>query len=366
MEITAITVPKWGLEMEEGTLVEWHIEEGDQISAGDDLVEIETEKVTNVVESPVSGMLVRRLGAEDETYPCGALLGVLADPDEDAEKITEFIDQFEALESTRSQDDGGPAPEFIEIDGHRIRFLKMGDSGPPVILIHGFGGDLQNWMFVQPDLAADHVTYAIDLPGHGGSGKDLEGVEGLDGLAAIVLGALDALDLDAAHLIGHSMGGEVAIRAIIAAPEKILSLTLLAPTGAGSSAAEAFVDGFVSARRGRDLRPAIEMLFSDPALISRDLVDNLIKYKRLDGVKDALGKFAEWLALPSTALFDATEVLADVPVTLVWGTEDQIVPFAADMELPEGIKLELLAGMGHMPHLEASQQIVRIVRALIT
>lgn len=362
MGIEAITVPKWGLEMEEGTLVEWHIEEGQDISAGEDLVEIETEKVTNVVESPVSGTLVKRLGAEDETYPCGALLGVIADRDTEDAEIDAFILQYEELQSTRAADDADrPAAEFIEVDGRRIRFLRIGEEGEPVILIHGFGGDLQNWMFIQPDLATDHVTYAIDLPGHGGSDKNLDGIDGLKGMGCLIVLLMAALDIEAAHLVGHSMGGEVALQALMAESDRVLSLTLLAPTGAGVAANPEFVDGFITGRRNRDMKPVIEKLFTDPALVSADLVDNLIKYKRLDGVKAALDTLSSCLKQPSSALQEAAVALPK-NTAIAWGTADRVVPHDPQAALPDGIESELLEGMGHMPHLEAPQEILRIIR----
>lgn len=359
MAIEAITVPKWGLEMEEGTLVEWHIEEGDAITEGEDLVEIETEKVANVVEAPASGTLVRRIGEVDETYAVGTLLGVIADANTDGSEIEEFIAQFEATESTRSDGVGGPQPEFVDVDGHRIRYLRLGEEGDPVVFLHGFAGDLQNWMFVQPEIAADHVTIAIDLPGHGGSGKALDGIEGLVGMADIVAGMLKALDFDEAHLVGHSMGGEVALNLAARNPDRVSSLTLLAPTGTGPLAESSFVDGFVSARRNREMKSVIEMLFTDPAMISRDLIDNLIKYKRLDGVKDALDTLAAWLKEPSNVI----ESVAEVPMAIIWGKEDQVVLHNPDMALPSTARLVLMDAMGHMAHLEAPQEVARVIRS---
>ena len=72
--ILAVTMPKWGLAMSEGTVVAWHTQEGAVIAAGDELMDIETTKITNVFESPVAGLLRRRVVAAGATVPVGALL----------------------------------------------------------------------------------------------------------------------------------------------------------------------------------------------------------------------------------------------------------------------------------------------------
>ena len=76
------------------------------------------------------------------------------------------------------------------------------------MFIHGFGGDLNNWLFNQEALAETHTTYAIDLPGHGGSSKDV-GAGDLGSMTAAVAGWMEAMKIDRAHLVGHSMGGAV-------------------------------------------------------------------------------------------------------------------------------------------------------------
>jgi pyruvate dehydrogenase E2 component (dihydrolipoamide acetyltransferase) len=78
--IQAITMPKWGLSMEEGMVVAWLAEEGNSIDAGQDILEIETTKITNVYEAPAAGFLRRQVVAEGETVPVGTLLGLLAEP----------------------------------------------------------------------------------------------------------------------------------------------------------------------------------------------------------------------------------------------------------------------------------------------
>ena len=74
MTIQPITMPKWGLAMQEGTLAKWSVEEGQAVAAGQEIADIETSKIANVYESPVGGVLRRRVAGEGDVLPVGALL----------------------------------------------------------------------------------------------------------------------------------------------------------------------------------------------------------------------------------------------------------------------------------------------------
>ena len=91
-----------------------------------------------------------------------------------------------------------------------------------MVLIHGFGADLNAWMFTQPALAEGRRAIAFDLPGHGGSVKEV-GAGDLDALTGAVSDALDALGIERAHLVGHSMGGAVAAAFALGTPESVVA-----------------------------------------------------------------------------------------------------------------------------------------------
>lgn len=90
-KLFAVKMPKWGIEMEEGTITSWLIDEGADVEKGVDLIDIETSKIVNTLESPYSGKLVRRTANEDDTLTVGALLGVIADGDASDADIDAFI-----------------------------------------------------------------------------------------------------------------------------------------------------------------------------------------------------------------------------------------------------------------------------------
>lgn len=92
--IQPIVVPKWGMEMEEGTIQEWHVEEGAPIHKGDELVDIETSKIVNTLEANCTGVLRRRVAQSGVTLPVGSLLGVCAEQDVADADIEQFIKKY--------------------------------------------------------------------------------------------------------------------------------------------------------------------------------------------------------------------------------------------------------------------------------
>ena len=138
--------------------------------------------------------------------------------------------------------------ETAEVDGFRIRYLRRGEGAESTILIHGFGGDLNTWMFNHEALASGNSVYALDLPGHGSSSKQV-GDGSLEGLAKVLEGFIDSIGAEKVHLAGHSMGGAVAAIFAVNHPERCLSLTLIASAGLGPEIDGEYIRGFVSATR---------------------------------------------------------------------------------------------------------------------
>ncbi|OWJ68248.1 acetoin dehydrogenase dihydrolipoyllysine-residue acetyltransferase subunit [Inquilinus limosus] len=361
--IHPITMPKWGLAMTEGLLAAWTAEEGARIEPGTEIVDIETSKITNALESTVAGTLRRRVAEEGQTLPVGALLGVVVEGEVEDGELDRFIAAFQA-EAAAAAESAAPPPEpkVIQAAGRPVRALVTGEGdGTPVVLIHGFGGDLNNWLFTQPALAGRPV-HAIDLPGHGGSGKEV-GAGDIAALSGAVLAYLDAAGIGKAHLAGHSMGGAVALALALDSPDRVASATLIAPAGLGAEINSGYIDGFIGAQKRKDLKPHLEALFADPDLVTRDLVEDVLKYKRLDGVEAALKTIAGAVFPGGRQAVSLRDRIgsAKVPVQVIWGTADAIVPAAHADGLPDSVPVHRFDGKGHMVHMEAAAEVNRLI-----
>jgi len=364
--IHSITVPKWGLSMEKGRVTAWHKQVGDRVAAGDEICDIETDKISGGLEVTAAGVLRRRLAAEGEELPVGALVAVIADADASDAEIDATVAAFQAsfVPQAVAGDGEGPAPEKIEVAGRRLRFLRRGEGAEPVLLLHGFGGDLGNWLFNHEALAERRAVYALDLPGHGESTKEV-GSGTLEELAAVASAFLETVGVGAAHLVGHSMGGAVAMAMAAAAPERVRSLSLLSSAGLGREINGAYLDGFVGAGNRNALRPHLAQLFADEALVTRQLVDDLLKYKRLEGVEAALRKLQASL-FPGgvqARLFREALGSAKVPALVIWGGKDRIIPAGHASGLPASVKVEVLPEAGHMVQMEAAGAVNRLLGA---
>jgi pyruvate dehydrogenase E2 component (dihydrolipoamide acetyltransferase) len=107
--ISAITMPKWGIEMTEGTITGWRVDVGARVERGAEILDVETEKIVNAVEAPASGVLRRILSGSGDTRAVGALIGVIAEPSVSDAEITGFIDAFVAAVVSFDSDEV-PAP----------------------------------------------------------------------------------------------------------------------------------------------------------------------------------------------------------------------------------------------------------------
>lgn len=359
--IHKLTMPKWGLTMEQGTVAAWNKEPGDWVEAGEEVCDVETEKIAGGMESPVSGILRRQVASVGDELPIGALLGVIADESVSEADIDAFVANFEVVAEDEGDCDDTPqevAPEHIEVAGRRVRHLAQSGQGTPVILVHGFGGNLENWILNQGALAASgRAVAALDLPGHGESRKSVDDGS-LDELASVVLAYMDFMDFGETHLVGHSMGSAVCLTVQQRAPDRVRSLSLIAPAGVGQAVNKEYIQAFTEAQTRRQLKPVLEQLFADPGLVTRQLVDDTLKFKRLEGMTEALQTIAAHsLGDTGRAL---QELAAQVSLLVIWGSADRIIPAPDPGQWQQTtVEYHRLEGMGHMVQVEAAEEVNR-------
>ena len=116
--LDAVTIPKWGIEMTEGTIVAWHKDEGDTVKAGEEIVDIETDKIVNSFEARSSGTLVRILAEVGEELPVGYLIGVIASEAVADDAIEAFIAAQSSDEDTASEEEAISVSPEVPIAKH--------------------------------------------------------------------------------------------------------------------------------------------------------------------------------------------------------------------------------------------------------
>jgi pyruvate dehydrogenase E2 component (dihydrolipoamide acetyltransferase) len=221
-------------------------------------------------------------------------------------------------------------------------------------------------MFTQPALAEGRRVIAVDLPGHGGSAKEV-GPGDIVCLTDAAEGAAAALGVEGVHLVGHSMGGAVAASLARRRPERVASLTLIASAGLGPEINTAFIDGFVRASRRREAVEVLGLLVNDPALVSRRMIEDVLRFKRLDGVAAALAAIAEAWFKGGRQSFDLREQIAalEMPVQIIWGAQDRVIPVAHAKAFIERKPVHILEQAGHLPHMEKAGEVNRLVKRFI-
>jgi pyruvate dehydrogenase E2 component (dihydrolipoamide acetyltransferase) len=368
--IVPVTMPKWGLSMQLGKVTSWIVAEGDEVGVGDELADIETEKITGTLEAADAGTVRRIVAGVGEDVPVSGTIALIAPAEVGDDALDAAVAQARAVIDAGVPEDavGVAEVQTADVGGRKISYAGAGADGEVILLVHGYGGDRNSWLFLQEPLAAKYQVYALDLPGHGTSAKDVgDGTLGV--LAEAVTGVLDALGAARAHLVGHSLGAAVALAVAAGEPGRIASLTLIAPAGFGAGINAGYLRGFADAQTRRELKPVVSQLFADESLVTRQLLDDLLAYKRLDGVDAALHALLDTLLDGDAQRADSAAAMAAVggavPVTVVWGNADRIIP-PAQAEAVAGAVRHVIDGAGHMPHMERPGEVQAAIEEAIT
>lgn len=362
----AVTVPKWGLAMEEGTIVQWLKSPGDTVAEGDEIVEIETDKINNAMESPASGVLRRIVAHEGHKLKVGALIAVLAEAAAPEAEIDAFVQAYGDGPAMADGEGGSAAGGFTHahVDTHLgpVHLVRGGQGeGLPVVLLHGYASDLNSWLFTMEALARAHPVVALDLPGHGESTK-LVGDGSTAEIAQAVSEALGAIGVTRAQFVAHSWGAAVATRLAAQQPALVARVLAIAPAlYAGTTLSGDFLEGLATGRKARELQPWLQQLVVDTSLITTDMTENLVRFKRLDGVEEALEQLRTKLQDAQEAQAVQRDARTLVGLVVIEGAQDAVVGRVDADALPAGARVETIAQAGHVPHLERASQVNAIL-----
>lgn len=255
-----------------------------------------------------------------------------------------------------------------------IAYLRNEESanGDSVVLIHGFGANKDNWTRLAAELTDDFNVYAIDLPGHGDSSKNLDLGYRFEDQVQHVARILEALDIDQAHMMGNSMGG--AITALYAAtfPEQVRSAVLFDPAGIfeyDSELVDLVMEGdnpLIPRKPGdfdRLMDFALEKKPFTPWPILDVMEEKAIANREVNEVIFAAIRDTGYEPDFRNAI---TQIRA--PVLVVWGKEDRVIDYRnADVfveRIPDARKV-LLEGVGHAPMIEVPEESARLFREFI-
>ena len=250
-----------------------------------------------------------------------------------------------------------------------LAFKTLGGRGEDVVLIHGFGSDRLSWAGNATPLMDVARVHSLDLPGHGDSVAADSGNGSPDALAAAVGEALDANGLDRVHLLGHSLGGSIAMLMALAMPGRVRSLTLLAPAGLGHGIDHDFLLSYPELATAEQAQALLQRLVTKPQLINRFTVARVLEQLERDGARDALRRIAMGVIIQEQALGEAGQMrpvqigeaasqiaATGIPRLVIFGGADAINP-------PDPMSLVGFAGRtvlipeaGHLPHIEAARQ----------
>ncbi len=269
----------------------------------------------------------------------------------------------------------------VTLHGRAVTYAQKG-SGPVLLLIHGMAGTYENWREVIEPLARHHTVIAPDLPGHGAS-EPGGGDYSLGALAAGLRDLLVALGHEHATLVGHSLGGGIAMQFAYQFPEITERLVLVSSGGLGPevspvlrAAALPGADLFIAATAGPGMA-AGSMLGRAFAAVglrpNADVAEVARGYASLADPARRAAFLATLRAVVGTSgqrvhAGDRLYLAEGVPVLIIWGEHDSMIPAhhgERAHEAIEGSTLEIFGGVGHLPQIEAPARFVETLERFL-
>ena len=273
-------------------------------------------------------------------------------------------------------------PESVELHGHRVTYHLLGE-GPAIVLIHGITSSSRTWRAVTHGLAEHHTVVAPDLMGHGQSGKP-RGDYSLGAYASGVRDLLAVLGISKVTVVGHSLGGGIAMQFAYQFPERLdrlvlvdsgglgeeVSLALRAATLPGAEVVLPLLFSPVTRTAGRAVGRVLGKVGLRASANVRGLAEGLDSLASADA-RRAFVHTARSVIDPLGQRIDARDRLylsADVPTMLIWGEKDRIIPVEHGRraaELMPHSRFESFPGAGHFPFNDDPERFVEVLSDFI-
>ncbi len=258
-----------------------------------------------------------------------------------------------------------PPSDFIDVKGQLVHLRDVGprDDPTPLVLIHGTSASLHTWEGWVKALSVQRRVISFDLPGFGLTGPNASGDYRGDTYAHFVLELMDQLKVQRFAIAGNSLGGEVAWRTALMAPQRVTKLILVDAAGPDFKS-DSVPIGFLAARvpvlnRVFDwvlprsvVVASVRNVYGDPSRVSDELVDRYYQLTLREGNRRALVQ-----RLQQKQRGQDAERIGELklPTLILWGGRDRLVPLAVAEQFKRdiaGSELVVFDDLGHVPHEE--------------
>ncbi len=266
------------------------------------------------------------------------------------------------------------AQRTFDYQGIKINYYDKAGQGPPVLLLHGFGACAYTWRYLIPPLAGAHRVLTLELKGHGLSDKPRDGHYAVADQADIVAEFIRRQDLHDLVIMGHSMGGAVALMTFLKLkkdtkdnPGRIQKLVLIDSAGyrqklpwfirlAKIPGAHTLATWLLPPRFAAAL--VLKKCYYDKDKITEEQIDTYAYYGSLPGAAEAISETAKQIIPANIDSITEQYKKIRVPVLVIWGMEDEVVPLKVGLNFMRDIRsaeLVPLSGCGHIPPEEEPQ-----------
>ncbi|MGI0047159.1 MAG: alpha/beta fold hydrolase [Nitrosotalea sp.] len=253
--------------------------------------------------------------------------------------------------------------KYVTVNGNKIRYLEEGDSKDTVILLHGLGGMAERWVHVIPFLSKKYKVITPDLIGYGQSDKPQADYTP-EFFRKSILGFLDVLTLQNVFMVGTSLGGEIVAECAATQSPVIKKIVLVSPAGIMKKSTPV-LDAYTMAAlypTHESVKTAYQMMAGENKEINNQVVENFISNMTRPNAKMVF--LSTLLGMKNSPAVTERLRLIKVPVLLMWGNEDKMIPIEYAKEFATSIsncEFVIMNGCGHMPYQEKSAEFSKIV-----